>query len=112
MPKRSPSLPAGPNRLATISDNTTGGPREIEMPRPKNGGDVLRAPIQAVHLVVAQLTGEEPRRLRREPKKGPAAVELGRRNGRKAGKGRMETKTPKQRKESARRAAGARRREM
>jgi hypothetical protein len=82
------------------------------LPRPKNGGNVSRDPIQAVHFVVAQLTGEKPRRLPPEPKKGPAAVEPGRRDGRKGGKGRMETKTPKQRKESARRAAGARRREM
>jgi hypothetical protein len=112
MPTRSRKLPTGPNRLATISDNTTGGPREIESPRPKNGGNVSRGPIQAIHFVVAQLTGEEPRRLPREPKKGPAAVELERRDGRKSGKGRMETMTPKQRTEITRRAAGASWREM
>jgi hypothetical protein len=74
---------------------------------PKRSGKPPRDPIQAAHSVLAQLTGEEPRRLPPE-EKNPAAVELGRRGGLKGGKKRLETMTPEQRKESARKAAEAR----
>lgn len=43
-----------------------------------------------------------------EPGKNPAAVELGRRGGKKGGKARAERMTPEQRSEAARRAARAR----
>lgn len=58
---------------------------------PKSSGKPPGDPIQAAHSVVAQLTGEEPRRL--PPEKNPAAVELGRRGGLKGGKKRIETMT-------------------
>lgn len=75
MPTRSSELPTDPDRLATISNVTT---------------------------------GEEPRRLTPEPKKDPAAVELGRHGRLNGGKKRMESMTSEHRKESARKAGGAR----
>jgi hypothetical protein len=64
-------------------------------------------PVQAAHSIFAQLTGEEPRRVP-PPEKDPIAVELGRRGGLKGGKKRLETMTPEQRQESARKAVEAR----
>lgn len=55
--------------------------------------------------IVEQATDESPPT---EPDKDPAAVELGRRGGRKGGRARAERMTPEQRSESARRAANAR----
>jgi hypothetical protein len=74
---------------------------------PKRSSKPPRDPIQAAHSVLAQLTGEEPRRLPPEPK-DPLAVELGRRGGLKGGKARMASMTPAERKESAKKAAEAR----
>jgi hypothetical protein len=56
--------------------------------------------------VVAEATDEVPR----DPYEGkdPAAVELGRRGGKKGGKARAEKMTAEQRSEAARRAAKAR----
>lgn len=73
---------------------------------PKRSGKPPSDPFQAAHSIFAQLTGEEPRI--EPPEKNAAAVELGRRGGLKGGKKRMETMTPEQRKESARKAAEAR----
>jgi hypothetical protein len=73
---------------------------------PKRSRKPPRDPIQAAHSILAQLTGEEPRRLPRE--KNPAAVELGRKGGLKGGKRRMEALTEEQRKELGRQAAEAR----
>jgi hypothetical protein len=56
--------------------------------------------------IVDEATGEtkpEP-----QPKKDPAAVELGRRGGLKGGKARAANMTPEQRSEAARKAAKAR----
>lgn len=73
---------------------------------PKRSSKPPRDPVQAAHSVIAQLTGEEPRRL--PPEKNPAAVELGRKGGLKGGKARMASMTSAERKESARKAAEAR----
>jgi hypothetical protein len=74
---------------------------------PKRSSNPPSDPIQAAHSILAQLTGEEPRRVP-PPEKDPIAVELGRRGGLKGGKRRLESMTPEQRKESARKAASAR----
>lgn len=74
---------------------------------PKRSGKPPSDPIQAAHSILAQLAGEEPRRLPPEAK-DPLAVELGRRGGLKGGKKRMETMTPMERKASAMKAAHAR----
>ena len=63
-------------------------------------------PFQAAHSIFAQITGQEPRIVPDE--KDPAAVALGRKGGLKGGKRRLDTMTPEQRKESARKAAAAR----
>jgi hypothetical protein len=74
---------------------------------PKRSRKPPSDPIQAAHLILAQLTGEEPRIVPPD-RKDPLAVELGRRGGLKGGKKRLQTMTPEQRKESARNAAAAR----
>jgi hypothetical protein len=74
---------------------------------PKRSRMPPRDPIQAAHSILAQLTGEEPRRLPPEPK-DPAAVALGRKGGLKGGKRRLETMTEAERKASAMKAAHAR----
>jgi hypothetical protein len=74
---------------------------------PKRSSKPPRDPVQAAHSVLAQLTGEEPRRLPPEPK-DPLAVELGRRGGLKGGKKRMASLTEDERKELGRQAAEAR----
>ena len=71
---------------------------------PKRSSKPPRDPIQATHSVLAQLTGEEPRRLPPEPK-DPLAVELGRRGGLKGGKKRMESLTEQERSELGKLAA-------
>lgn len=73
---------------------------------PKRSSKPPSDPIQAAHSVLAQLTGEEPRRL--PPDKDPLAVELGRRGGLKGGKKRMESLSEEERKELGRQAAEAR----
>lgn len=73
---------------------------------PKRSSKPPRDPVQAAHSVIAQLTGEEPRRL--PPEKNPAAVELGRRGGLKGGKKRMESLTEDERKELGRKGGEAR----
>lgn len=60
--------------------------------------------------IVRKATGEEPEEIE-EPEgegKDPAAVELGRRGGKKGGKARAERMTPEERSEAARKAARAR----
>jgi hypothetical protein len=74
---------------------------------PKRSGKPPSDPFQAAHSIFAQLTGEEPR-IEPPGGKDPLAVELGRRGGLKGGKKRLESMTPEQRKESARKAAEAR----
>jgi hypothetical protein len=74
---------------------------------PKRSSKPPSDPIQAAHSILAQLIGEEPRRLPPEPK-DPAAVALGRKGGLKGGKARMASLTPEQRKASAVKAAHAR----
>jgi hypothetical protein len=74
---------------------------------PKRSRMPPRDPIQAAHSVLAQLTGEEPRRVP-PPEKDPIAVELGRRGGLKGGKKRMETLTEDERKELGRKGGEAR----
>ncbi|HOO51319.1 MAG TPA: hypothetical protein PLU81_15730 [Deltaproteobacteria bacterium] len=56
--------------------------------------------------IAAEATGEK--KPEEEPKKNPAAVELGRLGGLKGGKARAEKLSPKKRKEIAQRAAKAR----
>jgi len=73
---------------------------------PKRSGKPPPDPVEAAHSILAQLTGEQPRRL--PPEKNPAAVELGRRGGLKGGKARMASMTPAERKASALKAAYAR----
>ena len=63
---------------------------------PKRSGKPPSDPFQAAHSTLAQLTGEEPRRLPPEYK-DPAAVALGRRGGLKGGKKRMESLTKEER---------------
>jgi len=60
---------------------------------------------QLAKFIVGIATSEEPEP---EPKKNPAAVELGRRGGLKGGKARAAKMTAKQRKASASKAARAR----
>jgi hypothetical protein len=74
---------------------------------PKRSSKPPRDPIRAAHSVLAQLTGEEPRRLPPEAK-DPLAVELGRRGGLKGGKKRMEALTEDERKELGRKGGEAR----
>jgi hypothetical protein len=74
---------------------------------PKRSSKPPSDPIQAAHSILAQLTGEEPRRLP-PPEKDPMAVELGRRGGLKGGKKRMETLTEDERKELGRKGGEAR----
>lgn len=70
---------------------------------PKRSSKPPRDPIQAAHSILAQVTGEEPRRL--PPGKNAAAVELGRRGGLKGGKKRMESLTEQERSELGKLAA-------
>lgn len=61
--------------------------------------------------IVAQATGEAPEEPAVRPEdegKDPAAVELGRRGGKKGGKARADSMTPEERSEAARKAAEAR----
>lgn len=59
--------------------------------------------------IVAQATGEEPKRKKpQEAEKNPAAVALGRLGGLKGGKARARTLTVEQRKKIAKKAAQAR----
>ena len=67
-----------------------------------------RDPNQLGKLIVDLATGEADETPEEEPKKNPAAVELGRKGGLKGGKARAAKMTPEQRSESARRAAAAR----
>jgi hypothetical protein len=71
---------------------------------PKRSRKPPSDPIVAAKSILDQITGasEKP------PEKNPAAVELGRRGGLKGGKRRLETMTPEERKESARKAVEAR----
>jgi hypothetical protein len=73
---------------------------------PKRSGKPPSDPFQAAHSILAQLTGEEPRRL--PPEKNAAAVELGRKGGLKGGRSRMDALTEDERKELGRKAAEAR----
>jgi hypothetical protein len=70
---------------------------------PKRSGKPPSDPFPAAHSILAQRTGEEPRRLPHE--KNAAAVELGRRGGLKGGKKHMETLTDEQRSALGRLAA-------
>jgi hypothetical protein len=63
---------------------------------------------QLAKSIVDQATGQAADRQVEEPKKDPAAVELGRRGGKKGGKARAEKLTPEQRSEIAKKAAEAR----
>lgn len=58
--------------------------------------------------IVGEATEETPQKPEGEPEKDPLAVELGRRGGLKGGKARAKKLTPKERSESARKAAAAR----
>jgi hypothetical protein len=62
---------------------------------------------QRAFQVVALLTGTAPPETPK-PEKDPAAVSLGRRGGLKGGKARAAKLSPEQRKEIAKKAAGAR----
>jgi hypothetical protein len=66
-----------------------------------------RDPIQLGKLVVDIATGQVEDRV--EDGKNPAAVELGRLGGRKGGKARADSLSPKRRKEIAKNAVAARR---
>jgi hypothetical protein len=61
---------------------------------------------EAAFRVAREATGEAPTKA--EPKKNPAAVELGRLGGFKGGKARAAKLTPKRRSEIAKKAATAR----
>lgn len=61
-------------------------------------------PNELAARVVGELTGQRPKRRR----KNPAAVALGRKGGKKGGKARAAALTPEQRSEIARKAAAKR----
>jgi hypothetical protein len=63
---------------------------------------------QLASSVVDEATGEAPFESEPDPRKNPAAVELGRRGGLKGGKARAKKLTARQRSDAARRAAQAR----
>ncbi|PZR58863.1 MAG: hypothetical protein DLM50_02715 [Candidatus Meridianibacter frigidus] len=73
---------------------------------PKRSRKPPSDPILAAKSILEQVTGATDRVVPDE--KDPAAVALGRRGGLKGGKARAESLTPKQRKESAQKAAEAR----
>lgn len=71
---------------------------------PKRSRKPPRDIAQAARSILDQVTGEAEK----VKAPDPLAVELGRRGGLKGGKARAEKLTPKQRKESAKKAAEAR----
>lgn len=75
-------------------------PERSSKKRPRDANQLAAA-------IVAASTGDEPEP-EEEPKKNPAAVELGRLGGKKGGKARAASLTPKQRSEIAKKAAAAR----
>ena len=72
-------------------------------PKPKRPRDPNELAKQIVDEATGQADPPEP-----EPEKDPAAVELGRRGGKKGGKARAAKLTRKQRQEIARKAAKTR----
>jgi hypothetical protein len=64
-----------------------------------------RDPNQLGKLIVDLATGEADETPKDDPKKNPAAVELGRKGGLKGGKARAAKMSAEERSESARRAA-------
>lgn len=76
---------------------------------PKRSSKPSSDPNVAAFRIVAKLTGSDEEPARPKPvKKNPAAVALGRLGGKKGGKARAESLTPKQRSEIAKKAAQAR----
>jgi hypothetical protein len=73
---------------------------------PKHTRKLPSDPIQAAHSILAQLTGEEPRRV--PDGKEPATAALGRKRGLTGGKARAEALALQQQKLTALKAAHAR----